>query len=550
MSLYQKYCHEEVDEQGRLVRFELDCPEGFNFGYDVVDVMAEEDPDKTAMVWCNAAGEERVFSFADVREHSNRIANVFQAAGLSRGMKVMLVLKRHYDYWFTLVALHKLGITAIPVTHMLTTDDYAYRLRAASVDAVVCTSEGDVPEHVLEAARQTGSTCALWVARGDVPGFRCLENDAAHASTTLDRVPTSLDDVMLLYFTSGSTGYPKGVMHDFSYPLAHIFTARHWQKAREGGLHFTVAETGWAKAAWGKIYGQWLVGSAVMIYDFDSFDPKLLCGIINTYGVTSFCAPPTVYRYLARKGIPAMPSLQQATTAGETLSSEVFEAFRNKVGIPLREGYGQTETVLLAGNFDEADAVAGSLGTSNPLFDVQLRGEDGRPVAVGEVGEVVVVPREGQRMIGLLTGFLHDDERYCSVWKDGVYHTGDAAWQDDTGLFWFFGRFDDIIKTSGYRVGPYEVESVLSKHPAVAECSVIGVADKFRGQSIKAFVVLGESYRPSFELELAIREAVNSQLAEYKWIRHVEFVDKLPKTISGKIRKNVLRDRSDTARHG
>ncbi len=356
------------------------------------------------------------------------------------------------------------------------------------------------------------------------------------------RVETSASDPMIIYFTSGTTGYPKGVIHDFSYPLAHIVTAKYWQQAEDGGLHFTVAETGWAKASWGKIYGQWLVGSAVMVYDFDNFEPKQLTAVINRYGVTSFCAPPTVYRYLVRKGIPDMPTLKHASTAGEMLAPEVFHKFTERTGLPLCEGYGQTETTLLMANFKGRQAVEGSMGTISPFYDIELRDKHGRPVPVGEIGEVVIVPPEHGRQPGVFSAYLDNDDCYRHVWRGGVYHTGDAAYKDESGHYWFHGRFDDIIKTGGFRVGPYEVENVLMEHPAVVECSVIGVPDKLRGQAIKAVIVVGEGYAPTKGLELELKEFSNRKLAEYKWVRLVEFVEEMPKTISGKIQKSVQRD--------
>lgn len=542
MSIYQKYSKETFDERGKLRELTLDYPDNFNFGYDVVDQIAADTPQKTALVWCNTENEEHIFSFGDVKKYSNRMANVFQKAGLRRGMRVMLVLKRHYEYWFAVVALHKLGVTVIPATHMLTVSDYVYRIRMAKVDAIVCTPQNGVPEKLLAAVREAAADCTLWSVQKDVPGFRNLTAEIERAGETLDRVPTCVTDPMLLYFTSGTTGYPKGVIHDFSYPLAHIVTAKYWQQAEEGGLHFTVAETGWAKASWGKIYGQWLIGSAVMVYDFDNFEPKQLCAVINRYGVTSFCAPPTVYRYLVRKGIPDMPGLKHASTAGEMLAPEVFHKFTERTGLTLCEGYGQTETTLLMANFKGGDAVPGSMGTISPFYKIELRDKDGKPVPAGEIGEVVVVPPEKGRQAGVFCGYLDNDGQYNYVWRGGVYHTGDAAYMDENGRYWFHGRFDDIIKTGGFRVGPYEVENVLMEHPAVVECSVVGVPDPLRGQAIKAFIVLGSGYHPSRELEQEIKDACNRRLAEYKWIRLVEFVREMPKTISGKIRKTELRN--------
>ena len=542
MSIYQKYSREILDESGNLRKLILEYPEDFNFGYDVVDAIAEQTPEKTALVWCNAENEEHIFSFADVKKQSNRMANVFQNAGLRRGMRVMLVLKRHYEYWFAVTALHKLGITVIPATHMLTVSDFVYRIRMSKANAIVCTSQNDVPEKLLAAVKEAEASCILWSVRRDVPGFRNLTAEADQAADTLERKTTAATDPMLLYFTSGTTGYPKGVIHDFTYPLAHIVTAKYWQQAEDGGLHFTVAETGWAKASWGKLYGQWLIGSAVMVYDFDNFEPKQLCAVINRYGVTSFCAPPTVYRYLVRKGIPDMPSLRHASTAGEQLSPEVFRRFTQRTGLALCEGYGQTETTLLMANFKGRDAVEGSMGTISPFYHIELRGRDGQSVPTGEIGEVVIVPPDSGRQVGVFCGYLDNEAQYQHVWRDGVYHTGDAAYMDENGHYWFHGRFDDIIKTGGYRVGPYEVENVLMEHPAVVECSVVGVPDPLRGQAIKAFVVLGNGCPPSQELELDIKEFCNRKLAEYKWIRILEFVREMPKTISGKIRKTELRN--------
>lgn len=542
MSIYQKFCREALDAQGNLEKLTLDYPENFNFGYDVVDAIAGQTPDKTALVWCNTENEERIFTFADIQKYSNRMANVFATAGLKRGDRVMLVLKRHYEYWFAVIALHKLGVTVIPATHMLTVSDYVYRIRMSQVKGIVCTACNEVPEKLQAAVKEAGASCKLWTVRQDVPGFENLTTQMETAPDTLERVSTAATDPMLLYFTSGTTGYPKGVIHDFSYPLAHIVTAKYWQQAEDGGLHFTVAETGWAKASWGKIYGQWLVGSAVMVFDFDNFEPKQLCTVINRYGVTSFCAPPTVYRYLVRKGIPDMPSLRHTSTAGEMLAPEVFRKFTERTGLELCEGYGQTETTLLMANFKGKEAVAGSMGTISPFYNIELRDKAGNPVPAGEIGEVVIVPPENGRQAGVFCGYLDGEAQYDYVWRDGVYHTGDAAYMDDTGRYWFHGRFDDIIKTGGYRVGPYEVENVLMEHPAVVECSVVGVPDTLRGQAIKAVIVPGGKYTPSAALEKEIKDFCNSRLAEYKWIRIIEFVKEMPKTISGKIRKTELRN--------
>lgn len=541
MSIYQNFCREITDEYGNLKRLTLDYPENFNFGYDAVDRIARETPDKRAIVWCNVENEEHIFTFADVRAYSNRMANVFLKAGIEKGDRVMLILKRHYEYWFAAIALHKLGAVMIPATHMLTVKDLVYRISAAQVKAVVSTPQNETPKKVREAVRQSGLDVKLWCIQQDADGFENMTAAMEKQPDRMERIATLATDPMMLYFTSGTTGNPKGVIHDHTYPLAHIVTAKYWQQAEEDGLHFTVAETGWAKASWGKMYGQWLVGSAVMVYDFDNFDPKQLTAVINRYGVTSFCAPPTVYRYLVRKGIPDMPGLKHASTAGEMLSPEVFRKFTERTKIPLCEGYGQTETTLLMANFKGSRAVEGSMGTPSPFYRIALLGKDGKPVKTGEIGEVVVIPEKPGRQPGIFTGYLGDEKQYEYVWRGGVYHTGDAAYMDKEGRYWFHGRFDDIIKTGGFRVGPSEVENVLMEHPAVMECSVIGVPDTLRGQAIKAVVVPGPGYLPSRELELEVKEFCNRRLAEYKWVRIVEFVEEMPKTISGKIRKTLLR---------
>lgn len=541
MSIYKQYCNEIIDETGRLKKITLTYPDNFNFGYDVVDKIADETPDKRALVWCNVEGEEHIFSFADIKKYSNQMANVFRSAGIGHGDRVMLVLKRHYEYWFAAVALHKLGAVMIPATHMLTVSDFVYRIKSSGAKAIICTTQNEVPQKITAALKESGMTAKLWCVQQKTDGFENLTAAMKYASKELERIESSAADPMMLYFTSGTTGYPKGVIHEHTYPLAHIVTAKYWHQAEDNGLHFTVAETGWAKASWGKIYGQWLIGSAVMVYDFDNFEPKQLTAVINRYGVTSFCAPPTVYRYLVRKGIPDMPTLKHAATAGEMLAPEVFRKFTERTGLPLCEGYGQTETTLLMANFKGYNAVEGSMGTPSPFYNIELRGKNGQAVGIGEIGEVVIIPDESGKHPGVFTAYLNNEEQYDNVWRDGVYHTGDAAYMDENGRYWFHGRFDDIIKTGGFRVGPYEVENVLMEHPAVLECSVIGVPDPLRGQAIKAVIVLDAGYTPSTELELEIKNFCNQKLAEYKWIRRIEFTTEMPKTISEKIQKTVLR---------
>jgi len=541
MDISKLYCNEILSEDGSLKDFTIKCPDNFNFGYDVVDLIAEEDPQKRAIVWCNTENEEHFFTFSDIKKYSNKIANIFLANGIKKGSKVMLVLKRHYEYWFAVIALHKIGALAIPASHMLTVSDYAYRINTSGADAIVVTTQSEVPEKIKEAVDKCNFDVKLWCIQKDIEGFDNLTKQMEEASEELIRTETLATDPMLMYFTSGTTGYPKGVIHNYAYPLAHIITARYWQQTQDNGLHFTVAETGWAKASWGKLYGQWLTGSAVMVYDFDNFEPRQLSNIINKYGVTSFCAPPTIYRYLVRKGIPKMPTLKHASTAGETLAPDVFRKFFDLTGLTLMEGYGQTETTLLIANFKGVNTNEGSLGIPSPLYDIEIRNKKGEKATPGEIGEVCIIPKKDKLNAGIFCGYLNNDTQYEYAFRDGVYHTGDAARFDENGLFYFHGRFDDIIKTGGFRVGPYEVENVLITHPAVVECSVIGVPDALRGQAIKAAIVLDKGYSPSYKLEKDIKEFCNKKLAEYKWIRLVEFVKEMPKTISGKIVKPALK---------
>lgn len=541
MSIYEKFCSVEEDENGALKKIDIKYEDNFNFAYDVVDAIAKEEPKKRAIVWCNALEEEHVFSFEDVSKQSNRYANALLSLGIKKGDYVMLCLKRHYEYWFISVALNKIGAVMVPVTHMLRVDDFKYRFNTADIKAVVTTEENGVPKRILEALEKSGKT-AILASTKDEEGFININKLKDTCSEELERIETNVKDSMMMYFTSGTTGYPKGVIHDFSYPLAHIVTAKYWQRAIDGGLHFTVAETGWAKASWGKMYGQWLVGSAVMVYDFDAFDPKMLTQVINKYGVTSFCAPPTVYRYLVKKGAPAMPSLKSASTAGEYLNPEIFKKFYEKTGLYLNEGYGQTETTLLSANFKGIKNKEGSMGVCSPLYNLKLVDKEGNEVETGEIGEIVIVPENGVKPIGIFASYLNDPELYKNAWRLGVYHTGDSAWKDEEGYFWFHGRFDDIIKSGGFRIGPFEIENHLIKHDAVLECSVVGIDDPLRGQAIKAFIVLANGYEPSSELEKDIRDKTNAELSEYKWIRQIEFVSELPKTISGKIRKTELRE--------
>lgn len=544
MYLYSNFCDETLDERGVLQDFSLHYPDNYNFGYDVVDEMARLAPDQRAMVWCNPEGEHREFTFGDIGRLSNQAANVLRAHGVAKGDKVLVILKRNYEYWYVAPALHKLGAVIIPATHMLTVDDLVYRIQTAYITAAVGTPDGTTVADLLEAQKQCPELKTIFAVRNQQPGTVDFTAEMESASTSLERVETRVTDPMLIYFTSGTTGYPKAVMHDHTYTLSHIITARYWQNVQENGLHLTVAETGWGKASWGKIYGQWLCGCAVMVYDFDAFSPRRLLRLMSQYGVTSFCAPPTVYRYFVDYGMDKvdLSALKHVTTAGEALNPVVFRMVEEQTGLKLMEGFGQTESVLMLANLAGTESRPGSMGKPTPLYQTAIVDETGTPVKPGDVGELVVIPREGKKQHGIFMGYCGDDELYRNAWRGGIYHTGDTAWVDEDGYYWYVGRVDDLIKTRGFRVGPFEVENVLMEHPAVLECAVTGVADEKRGQVIKATVLLAEGYEPSKQLNREIRNFANSRMAAYKWISILEFVTEMPKTISGKIRRVELRN--------
>lgn len=541
--IYKKFCKETFHENGELTDLEIICEDNFNFAYDVVDVIAKEEPEKPSLVWCDKNKEERIFSFSQMSMLSNQAANVFRSHGIQKGDKVMLILKRHYQYWYALLGLHKIGATAIPATHMLTERDIAYRVNTAKVKTIVCTPEEHIPTYVLQAKAECPTLKDCLVVKGGAEGFFDFDEEVLSADTELERVETKTTDPMLLYFTSGTTGEPKGVMHDFAYPLGHIITAKYWQCVADGGLHLTLADTGWGKAAWGKIYGQWLCGSAVMTYDYDHFYAHDILKIIEHYKVTTFCAPPTIYRYLVRTKIAQydLTSLQQVTTAGEAMSEDTYQSFLQATGLSVREGFGQTETTLTLANLRGAKLHVGSMGKPTPFYDVDIIDENGKSVAPRVEGEIILRPKHGKRQIGLFSGYIDDEAQYQYVWRDNIYHTGDLAYRDEEGYYWFVSRKDDVIKSSGYRIGPSEVESILMEHPAVLECAVTGVASKKRGYLIKATIVLSDGYEPKDELKLDIQDYVKKEAASYKYPRVIEFVKSLPKTTNGKIKRDEIR---------
>ena len=524
--------------------FQINLPERFNFAYDVVDRIAQQTPDKPALVWCDDKGDAARFSFAEIAERSTRAANFFLSFGIGRGDPVMLILKRRYEYWFCLLALHKIGAIAIPATHLLTKKDIVYRNNAASVKSIVAVDEPAVLDNVDAAAAESPTLQHRINLGGARPGWFSLSEGMDKASTSLERMPTENGDTSLLYFTSGTTGMPKMVQHDFVYPLGHILTAKYWQNVQDGGLHLTVADTGWAKAAWGKIYGQWICGSAVFVYDYDRFLPANLLGVISKYKVTSFCAPPTIYRFFIKEDLRKydFSALRSCVVAGEPLNPEVYHRFKSLTGLSLKEGYGQTEMTLAVAVYPWVEPKPGSMGLPSPGYDIDLLNEQGQSCEVGEKGEIVV--RTDKRApIGMFLGYHRDPELTKSVWQGGIYHTGDVAWRDEDGYLWFVGRTDDVIKSSGYRIGPFEVESALIEHPAVLECAVTGVADPDRVQVVKASVVLAKGYAASPELSTELQEHVKKTTAPYKYPRIIEFVTELPKTISGKIRRVEIRER-------
>jgi len=542
LSQTEFHSYEDFREQ-----FQIRVPAAFNFAYDVVDEYARTEPDKVALVWCDDRGQSATFTFGQLREQSDRAANLFRSLGIGKGDPVMLILKRRYEFWFCLLALHKLGAIAIPATHQLTTKDLVYRNNAADVKLIVATADPLVLEHVDAAEAQSPSLLLKVAVGGPRPGW--VDFDQAHplASPVFER-PTGgaapgNEDISLLYFTSGTTGYPKMVRHNFTYPLGHILTACYWQRVEDGGLHFTVSDTGWAKSVWGKIYGQWLGGSAVFVYDYEKFVPQDLLRVITEYGVTTFCAPPTIYRYLIKEDLSRcdLSKLKEAVIAGEPLNPEVYNQFLRLTGLKVREGYGQTECTVAIATYPWMEPRPGSMGLPSPGYEADLVDDAGRSCEVGEVGEIVF-HTDVRVPVGMFDGYYRDPDLTENAWHDGVYHTGDTAWRDEDGYYWFVGRKDDVIKSSGYRIGPFEVESALLEHPAVLECAVTAAPDPLRGQVVKATVVLTAKYQPGEDLVLELQEHVKKVTAPYKYPRVIEFVKELPKTISGKIRRVEIRE--------
>ncbi|HHY24924.1 MAG TPA: AMP-binding protein [Clostridiaceae bacterium] len=531
-----------------IKNYKINMPEDFNYAYDIVDKIADEEPDRLAMVWCDDNGKEKFFTFRQMKAYSNKAANFFKSLGIKKGDPVMLILKRRYEFWFCLLGLHKLGAISIPATHLLTAKDIIYRNNAADVKMVVTVPEDEVISHIEDSLDKSPSLKFKALVYGNKEGWYNLSEEIEKASADFERPQgeeaTCCNDTCLLYFTSGTTGMPKMVQHNYKYPLGHIVTAKYWQDVQAGGLHLTVADTGWAKAVWGKLYGQWICGSAVFVYDYDRFVPKNLVDVIIKYGVTTFCAPPTIYRFLIKEDLSVLKQskLKHCSIAGEPLNPEVYNQFLRATGLKLMEAYGQTELTLVIGTFPWMKPKPGSMGKPAPGYDIDLIDENGNSCEVGEEGQIVV-RTDKIKPAGMFMGYYRDPQLTSKVWHDNIYYTGDMAWKDEDGYFWFVGRADDVIKSSGYRIGPFEVESALLEHPAVLECAITAVPDPIRGQIVKATVVLTKNYNPSDDLVTELQDHVKRVTAPYKYPRIIEFVEELPKTISGKIRRVEIREK-------
>ena len=533
---------ETRDEKGNVVDYQYKYPENFNFAYDVVDAIAEAEPGRRAMIWCNPCGEEHVFTYGDLKRYSDKTANMLRAKGIGKGDMVMVVLKRHYQFWFTILALHKLGAVIIPATFLLTKHDIVYRVNSASVKAVICTGQGDVAAHFDESAPECPTLQTKLMVNGERDGWEDFMTEMEKAPESFARVPTLASDPMILYFSSGTTGNPKMALHPYTYALGHLATAKYWHNVDPEGIHFTIADTGWGKAVWGKLYGQMFMESCVFVYDFEKFVASDILDKVSQYGVTSLCCPPTMFRFFLQEDVKSwdLSRLTYCTIAGEALSPDVFNKWYEATGIKLMEGFGQTETTLLIANLVGMEPKPGSMGKPIPQYDVMIVDEDGQPVQPGVTGEIVVKLDHG-KPLGLFDCYYRDEKRTKEAMHDGLYHTGDTAWMDEDGYYWYVGRTDDVIKSSGYRIGPFEIESVLAEHPAVLECAVTGVPDPLRGNVVKATIVLRPGFAASEELKKELQNHVKKETAPYKYPRVVEFVDELPKTVNGKIRRVEIR---------
>jgi acetyl-CoA synthetase len=530
--------------------YKLIVPKDFNFAYDVVDSWASINPDKRALLWTNDKGECRSYTFGEMKEISDRTAEYFSSLGIRKGDMVMAILKRRAEFWFTIIALHKIGAVIIPATHLLTKKDIVYRNNAADIKAIICDGDDLIIRNINEALPESPTVKKLISIGPSVPENWEDFHKGIAASRPFKRpsVPTKNSDPLIVSFTSGTTGDPKMVMLDSVYPLAHIITASYWHNLREDSIHLTIADTGWLKAVWGKLYGQWIAGATVFVYDHEKFSPAEMLAILSKHKVTSLCAPPTIFRFLIREDLSRydLSSLEWCTIAGEALNPAVYEQFYKLTGIKLREGYGQSETTVAVVTSPWTEPKPGSMGLPSPQYDVDLLTPDGRSAEAGEQGQIVI--RYGEKYpVGLFKGYYRNQKLTSEAMKNGIYYTGDLAWKDEDGYFWFVGRADDVIKSSGYRIGPFEVESALMTHPAVVECAITGVPDEIRGQVVKATVILARDYKEKAGEALVkeLQDHVKQVTAPYKYPRIIEFVDELPKTISGKIRRVEIRQRDN-----
>ena len=538
-----KYITSFYDEQGVFSGITFKNDDSFNFAFDCVDAIAEKNPNKLAMMWVANDKTDRRFTFSDMKKYSAKTANYFESLGIKKGDCVMLVLKRHYQFWFCMLALHKIGAIAIPATNQLVEHDFDYRYKAAKVKAIVCTADGSVSDEAEKAAANYPGMLKIMVG-GKKENWHDFNVEMERFSTRFDRNKNTPcgNDPMLMIFTSGTTGYPRIATHSYKYALGHYPTAKHWHNVNPEGLHFTISDTGWGKALWGKLYGQWLCEAAQFTYDFDRFHSEDILPMFAKYHITTFCAPPTMYRFLIKEDLSKydLSSIEYATTAGEALNPEVFNQFKQATGLTIMEGFGQTETTLSIANFVGSTPKIGSMGKPSPLYDIVVLDPDGNECKTGDTGEICIRTKDGVPN-GLFIGYYLDEEKTKEVWHDGYYHTGDTATMDEDGYLWYIGRIDDVIKSSGYRIGPFEIESVIMELPYVLECAITPVPDEIRGQIVKATIVLVKGKEGTPELKKEIQEYVKTHTAPYKYPRIVEFVTELPKTISGKIRRAEIR---------
>ena len=530
-------------ENGQLTKIAFQNEDKFNFAFDVIDDLGRNKPEKLAMLHIANDGTERRFTFQDIKKESARAANYFKSLGIQRGDRVMLVLKRHYQYWFAVLGLHKLGAVAIPATNQLLEKDFTYRFAAGNVKAILCTADGDVADAVEAAAAKSPMLEHKILVGGKREGWRDFDEEYAMFSSRFARAEDAPcgNDPMLMFFTSGTSGYPKLAAHNYKYPLGHFITATYWHDVNPEGLHLTISDTGWAKSSWGKLYGQWLCEAAIFVYDFDRFDAEKILPMCAKYHITTFCAPPTMYRMLAKQDLSRfdLSSIEHASTAGEALNPEVYRQFQKATGLDIMEGFGQSESTLIIGNLRGQDHKLGSMGKPVPLYDVQLLDPEGNPVETGESGEICINISKGLPC-GLAYAYEGNEEVTAETWRDGWYHTGDLAWKDEDGFYWYVGRADDVIKSSGYRIGPFEIENVIMELPYVLECGVSAAPDEVRGQVVMASIVLVKDFQGTEELKKQIQNYVKSRTAPYKYPRIVEFKESLPKTTSGKIIRKKL----------